>query len=111
MAVHVAPERRRPVQVPPSLGVEQVGALAALDHQRLLLAPPLLLGEGVPDVVAIELSVVGLHRSHVSPGVGGSDRSCSCSAKTEREMDHTSNLCPSEKVARVQLLCSCMRRT
>jgi len=62
MAVDVAPERRRPVQVASALGVEEVGALAPLDHQRLFLAPPLLLGEGVPDVVAVELGVVHRHR-------------------------------------------------
>ena len=61
MAVDVAPERGDAVEVAPSLGVDQVAALAALDHQRLFLAPALLLGERVPEVVAIELRVVDRH--------------------------------------------------
>ena len=72
MAVDVAPERRDAVEVAAALGVDQVGALAALDHQRLFLAPALLLGERVPDVVAIELRVVGRIEGDVSPGPGGS---------------------------------------
>ena len=60
------------VEVASALAVEQVEALAALDHQRLFLAPALLLGEGVPDVVAIELRVVHRHGPDVSPGGGGS---------------------------------------
>ena len=38
---------------------------AALDHQRLFLAPALLLGERVPEVVVVELRVV--HRRHRQP--------------------------------------------
>ena len=39
VAVDVAPQRRDAVDVAPALGVDQVGALGPLDHQRLL-APP-----------------------------------------------------------------------
>ena len=58
MAVDVAPERGDAVEVAAALGVDQVGALGPLDHQRLFLAPGLLLGERVPEVVAIELCVI-----------------------------------------------------
>ena len=61
MAVDVAPERGDAVDVAPALAVDQVAALAALDQQRLFLAPALLLGERVPEVVAIELRVVDRH--------------------------------------------------
>ena len=62
VAVDVAPERGDAVDVAAAVGVDQVGALAALDHQRLFLAPALLLGEGVPEVVLVELRGVGRHR-------------------------------------------------
>ena len=62
VAVDVAPERGDPVEVAAALGVDQVGALGPLDHQRLFLAPALLLGERVPEVVAVELSVIHRHR-------------------------------------------------
>ena len=62
MAVDVAPERGDAVEVAAALAVDQVGALAALDHQRLFLDPALLLGERVPEVVAIELRGVRWHR-------------------------------------------------
>ena len=62
VAVDVAPERGDAVDVAAAVGVDQVGALAALDHQRLFLAPALLLGEGVPEVVVIELRGVRRHR-------------------------------------------------
>ena len=62
MAVDVAPERGDAVDVAAAVGVDQVGALGPLDHQRLFLAPALLLGERVPEVVAVELRVVHRHR-------------------------------------------------
>ena len=58
MAVDVAPERGDAVEVAAALDVDQVAALGPLDHQRLFLAPGLLLGERMPEVVAIELRVV-----------------------------------------------------
>ena len=72
VAVDVAPEGGGAVEVALPVDVEEVGALAALDHQRLFLAPALLLGEGVPDVIPIELRVVQRHGEDVSPAGGGS---------------------------------------
>ena len=56
MAVPVdrAPQRRDAVDVAPALGVDQLAALGALHDQRVLLRPSALLGEGVPDVLAVE---------------------------------------------------------
>jgi hypothetical protein len=54
MAVDVAPERGGAVDVAVAVDVEEVDALAALDHQWLFLAPTLLLGEGVPDELLVE---------------------------------------------------------
>jgi hypothetical protein len=53
VAVDVAPERRHTVDVPSAVDVDQVGALGAVDDQRLLLDPALLLGERVPEVGAV----------------------------------------------------------
>ena len=53
MAVHVAPQRRDAVDVAAAVGVDQVGALAALDDQRVLLLPALLLRERMPEVTAV----------------------------------------------------------
>ena len=48
--VNVAPQRRDPVDVDVPVGVEQVGALRVVDHdRRLLAAPALLLRERMPD--------------------------------------------------------------
>jgi hypothetical protein len=52
--VHVAPQRRYAVQVTPSLDVDQVGALAPLDDQRLFLDPRPLLRERVPDPIPVQ---------------------------------------------------------
>ena len=56
VAVDVAPQRRDAVDVAPAIRVDQVGALAGVDRQRLGLDPSALLGEGVPDVPVIERS-------------------------------------------------------
>ena len=56
VAVDVAPQRRDAVDVAPALGVDQVGALGALDHERLLAAPVALLGERVPEVAMVEVA-------------------------------------------------------
>ena len=53
VAVDVAPERGDAVDVAAAVGVDQVGALGALDDQRLLLAPGALLGERMPEVGAV----------------------------------------------------------
>ena len=55
VAVDVAPERGDAVEVAAPLGVDQLGALGALDHQRLLRHPVALLRERVPEVIVIEL--------------------------------------------------------
>ena len=62
VAVDVAPQRGDAVDVAPPVGVDQVGALAALDHQRLLLGPVALLRERVPDVALIEVGDFVRHR-------------------------------------------------
>ena len=56
MAVDVAPQRRDAVDVAVSLRVHQLGALGALDHERLFAAPVPLLGERVPEVALVELA-------------------------------------------------------
>ena len=58
MAVDVAPERGDAVDVMAAVGVDQLPALGPLDRQRLFLAPALLLGERMPEVVAIEPRVI-----------------------------------------------------
>ena len=56
VAVDGAPERRGAVDVAPAVRVDQLGPLGALDDRRVLRRPSPLLGEGVPDVLAIGLS-------------------------------------------------------
>ena len=46
--VHVAPQRGDAVEIRAPAVVEEVPPFRALDRQRLLLLPALLLGEGVP---------------------------------------------------------------
>ena len=53
VTVDVAPQRRHAVDVSLPVGVDQVGALGALDDQRLLALPAPLLRERVPEVAAI----------------------------------------------------------
>ena len=63
VAMNRAPERGDAVDVASTRGVDQLAALGAIDDQRLLLRPPPLLGERVPDVGAVgghELGVIGL---------------------------------------------------
>ena len=55
VAVDVAPERGDAVDVAAAVGVDQIRALAPLDHERLLFRPSLLLGERMPDVALIDL--------------------------------------------------------
>ena len=65
MAVDVAPQRRHAVEVGVAVGVEQRAAVRALDEQHLLvLRPPLLLGERVPQDAAVGLGeLAGVHGS------------------------------------------------
>ena len=51
VAVDVAPQRRDPVDVAAAARVDQIGALAALDDERLLVLPAALLGERMPEDV------------------------------------------------------------
>ena len=51
--VDVAPQRRDAVDVATAVDVDEVGALGALDDQRLIVDPAALLGEGMPDVSVI----------------------------------------------------------
>src|SRR4051794_36017291 len=53
VAMHVAPQRRNAVDVAAAFGVDERRPLGALDDDRLLLDPALLLGERVPDVAVI----------------------------------------------------------
>jgi hypothetical protein len=53
VTVHVAPERRHAVDVAPPVDVDEVGPLGALDDQRLLVLPPSLLRERVPEMGAV----------------------------------------------------------
>src|SRR3954462_12479760 len=53
--VHVAPQRGDPVQVGVAVGVVQRAAVGTLDHQDLVVGgPALLLGERVPEDLAVE---------------------------------------------------------
>ena len=56
--VHVHPHRGDPVEVAVALRVDQVVALAALDHQRPAVEPLVHLGERVPQVATIPLDPV-----------------------------------------------------
>src|SRR3954451_22357246 len=53
MAVDVAPERRDAVDVATAFGVDQRRPLGALDDDRLLVDPALLLRERGPDVAGV----------------------------------------------------------
>jgi hypothetical protein len=53
MSVDVAPERRNAVDVAPAGDVDQVGALARLHDQRILLDPAALLRERMPEMGAV----------------------------------------------------------
>src|SRR5437763_15584274 len=56
VTVHVAPQRRHPVDVRVAIDVVEIGPAAPVDDQRrLLLAPAELLGERVPDVPAVRV--------------------------------------------------------
>jgi hypothetical protein len=67
--VHVAPERRHAVDVAAAFGVDEVGALGALDDQGLLLLPPPLLGERVPEIAAVVVDEA--HAAKLARGVVG----------------------------------------
>jgi hypothetical protein len=53
VAVHVAPQRGDAVDVGVALGVVERRVVRALDDREVLLRPALLLGEGVPEVLAV----------------------------------------------------------
>jgi hypothetical protein len=53
VSVHVAPERRDAVDVAAALGVEDVHAVGALDRGCVLVFPPALLGERMPEEAAV----------------------------------------------------------
>ena len=59
VAVDVAPQRRDAVDVGVAVGVPERAALGALDDQRVLVAPALLLGERVPEDGAVGGGEVG----------------------------------------------------
>jgi hypothetical protein len=60
VTVDVAPQRRDAVDVGVAVRVPQRRALRALDDDRRLLAlPPALLGEGVPQELAVERGELG----------------------------------------------------
>jgi hypothetical protein len=68
MAVDVAPQGGDAVDVVAALIVDQLPALGTHDRERLFLAPSLLLGEGMPEVVVVELRVIHRHlRRRVDP--------------------------------------------
>jgi hypothetical protein len=50
----VAPERGDTVQIATPVGVDQLGPVGRLDHQRLHSNPITLLREGVPKMIVIE---------------------------------------------------------
>jgi len=54
MSMDVAPKRGGPVDLAAAVLGDEGGALCALDDERVLLAPTLLLCERVPDVALIE---------------------------------------------------------
>jgi hypothetical protein len=60
VAVDVAPERRDPVDVVAPVDVDQLAALGALDDRRVLIGPPLLLRERMPEEAAIGSGEVDL---------------------------------------------------
>ena len=68
VAVHVAPQRGDAVDVAPALGVDQVGALGALDDHRLLVGPSALLGERMPEAVAVAGHQLGVGGRTVAHG-------------------------------------------
>jgi hypothetical protein len=70
VAVHVAPERGDTVGVAPALHVDQVGALGAVDDQRVLLDPALLLREGMPEMSAIGGDEIHTATVSTAPDVG-----------------------------------------
>ena len=61
MAVDVAPQRRGAVDVAGPVGRDQVGALAALDDERLLRLPAALLGERMPQMPVVEFRDPSVH--------------------------------------------------
>ncbi len=69
VAVDVAPQRRDAVEVGVAVRVPHGAALRALDHERDLVVPPLLLGERMPEDLAIEVGELGGGaRRHVRHG-------------------------------------------
>jgi hypothetical protein len=48
VTVHGHPERGHPVQVAPSVAVDEMNTLTAGDHQRLITGPERVLGERMP---------------------------------------------------------------
>ena len=53
MPVHVAPQRRHPVEIAPALAVDQIIALAPDDDDGLFRKPVLHLRKGMPDVAVV----------------------------------------------------------
>ena len=66
VAVHGDPQRRDAVEVAAAVGVAEVHPLGAVDHERLVVRPLRVLGEGVPDV-----RVVAGHEVAGARGEGG----------------------------------------
>jgi hypothetical protein len=60
--VHVAPQRRDAIDVAVAIDVDQVGALATFDDQRVLAHPAALLRERMPEVGAVRGGEVHLRR-------------------------------------------------
>jgi hypothetical protein len=67
VAVHVAPQRGDAVDVGVALGVVERRVLGRLDDREVLLLPALLLGEGVPEVLAVEVGELGGGHRHRAP--------------------------------------------
>src|ERR1035441_6016419 len=83
MTVDVAPQRRDAVDVGAAVGVVQIGSLLAFDHQRgLVLAPALLLSEGMPQVAEIGGDQIGggAHGEKLAPDAVGTNLSRNAAA-------------------------------
>ena len=64
MPVYIHPEGRHPVEVAPSVGIDQERAFTPLDDNRTRIRPLLHLGEGMPDILPVSVFEWTIHQQN-----------------------------------------------
>lgn len=53
MPMEIHPDRRGPIEIALALGVDEVGTLATINNERIVLFPLLHLGKRMPEILMI----------------------------------------------------------